>query len=206
MREAGAPSNATEILAIERPDLPVGIANGALLLTRIVADDIGSVSYPRRSFADPTPTCIWPVCRIRNIRVKDAKELSFLPDVTRCALCIPSDRNSISRAFLHERWVWPVRSSQILRLVDGHLHGFWVLNVPDQPHRLRGTPWRRSARSAAVSAKLTLYASVSDYHSSGMLVRNVVATATASILSVRVAMLSRASRKATLEAALQNVT
>jgi hypothetical protein len=61
-----------------------------------------------------------------------------------------------------------------------------------------------------VSAK-THIASMYDYHTilaanSGMLVRNPVATATASILSVRVAMLSRASRKTALEAALQNVT
>ena len=79
----------------------------------------------RRSCADPTPTCIWLVCHIRNASVKDAIGLSIY---------------LMSRA------------------------------------------------------------------SSGMLVRNPVATATASILSVRVAMLSRASRKTTLEAALQNVT
>ena len=44
MREAEL-SNATESLAIERSDLPVGIANGALLPPRIVAKHIGSVSY-----------------------------------------------------------------------------------------------------------------------------------------------------------------
>jgi hypothetical protein len=38
-------SNAAESLAIERSDLPVGIAKGALLPPRIVAKDIGSVSY-----------------------------------------------------------------------------------------------------------------------------------------------------------------
>jgi hypothetical protein len=43
MREAEVLSHdlAIEILVVKRPDLPVGIANGALLPTRIVADDIG---------------------------------------------------------------------------------------------------------------------------------------------------------------------
>ena len=124
MREAEL-SNATESLAIERSDLPVGIANGALLPPRIVAKDIGSVSYG----AGHAPTQDLLVSGLSAtsamLASKTQKGLSLLPDVAA---------------------------------------------------------------------------------SSGMLVRNPVATATASILSVRVAMLSRASRKTTLEAALQNVT
>lgn len=98
MREAEVLSNAAAILAIGRPGLPVGIANGALLPTRIVADNIGSVSY-RASHA-PGPLVSGLSERKRNVRVKDAKELSLLPDVPRCALCVPSDRNSISRGVL----------------------------------------------------------------------------------------------------------
>jgi adenine/guanine phosphoribosyltransferase-like PRPP-binding protein len=43
LREAEVLSHdlAAEIMAVERPDLLVGIANGALLPTKIVADDIG---------------------------------------------------------------------------------------------------------------------------------------------------------------------
>jgi hypothetical protein len=98
MREAEVLSNAAAILAIGRPGLPVGIANGALLPTRIVADNIGSVSY-RASHA-PGPLVSGLSEHKRNVRVKDAKELSLLPDVPRCALCVPSDRNSISRGVL----------------------------------------------------------------------------------------------------------
>ena len=110
MREAEVLSHdlATEILAVERPDLLVGIANGALLPTRIRGGRHRFCQLSRRSCTGPTPTCIWLVCRILYVRVKDAKELSLLPDVPRCALCVPPDRNAISRTLSHERWVWPV--------------------------------------------------------------------------------------------------
>ena len=68
LREAEVLSHdlAAEILAVERPDLLVGIANGALLPTRIVADNIGSVSY-RASHA-PGPLVSGLSEHKRNVR------------------------------------------------------------------------------------------------------------------------------------------
>jgi hypothetical protein len=89
-----------------------------------------------------------------------------------------------------------------LRLVNGHLQDFGsrTRNAVDETSRV-GSGERQTHINASVSGCHTILAA-----SSGVLVRNPVATTTASISSVRVAMLYRTSRKTTLEAALQNVT
>ncbi len=204
MREAEL-SNATEGLAIERSDLPVGIANGALLLPRIVAKDIGSVSY-RASHA-PTQDLLVSGLSATSAMLasKTQKGFPFYLTVHVTRYAFPPIVTPFL-AFSHERWVWPVRKQSIP--ASGQRSSSWISSSECTGSTASCTrkAMDEISRVCRGERQTCINASVSDclYNSAGKL-RDACARH-AGILSVRVAMLYRGVEKTTQEAALQNVT
>jgi polysaccharide transporter, PST family len=192
LREAEVLSNdlATEILAVQRPDLPVGITNGALLPTRIATDDIGSVSY-RASHAPNQHQLVSGLSAASAMFAsKTRKNFLFYLTFHVARYAFPLIVTPFLAHYLMKDGFgqYAVINSCVWSTVIFMDFGFYMYGINRIAHVETMDEVSREA-SAVVSAKLTLMplcllAYTILAASSGMLVRNPIATAIGALLAV----------------------